>query len=55
MGPSGLPWSEIAAFVALTGTRLMAWEIELIELIDRTWLMVAGDDQWQPKLDDGED
>lgn len=34
MGPARVGWTEIDAFVRLTGARLSAWEIGLLERLD---------------------
>jgi hypothetical protein len=54
MGPSPLMWSEIDAFIRLTGTQLAVWEVELLEVIDNTWARVTLDNSftWKP---DGEE
>lgn len=37
-GPSPLTWSDIHAFIAASGFRLVPWEIEMIEQLDDLWL-----------------
>jgi hypothetical protein len=37
-GPAPLAWSELSAFMAVSGVRLSPWEIEMIEDLDNLWL-----------------
>ena len=37
-GPAAITWPDIDAFTRLSGLRLAAWEIELIEQLDELWL-----------------
>ena len=40
MGPSRASWSDIDAWLRVTGLKLMDWELDVIELLDALWYTV---------------
>ena len=50
-GLSPLGWSEIAAFMRVTGTLLAPWEIEIVELLDGIYLRAMGDRETREESD----
>ena len=51
MGPSPIEWPDIDAFLRRSGVHLAPWEIDLLELLDDTWMRVvtAKTYDWKPE------
>lgn len=45
MGPAPISYSEIQAYVSMTGIYLEPWEIDCIKAMDRAFMKVEGDKQ----------
>ena len=55
MGPAPIEWPDIDAFLRRSGVHLAPWEIDLLELLDDTWMRVVTAKTYDWKPEGGDD